>query len=155
MTHQKPHQPFGKQAANNADPVMNGLKEELASLKRNKINVDQLQHTEAASKALLHEGQEMMRGATTKRSHQAYERQVHESETVEKEAQRLQQEGKAAAAEEARNALREAAVVQNVAQALAAEANTQLRLFAKVGTPVAQVQASSNSDDKDDDVDMD
>lgn len=152
---QKSHQPFGKQVGSAVDPVMNGLKEELASLKRNKINVEQLQRTEVASKALLHEGEEMMRGANTKRSRQAYQRQVHESENVEKEALRLQQEGKSAAAEEARAALREAAVVQNVAQALAAEANTQLRMFAKVGTPVAQVQASSSSDDGDEDVDSD
>jgi hypothetical protein len=153
---QKPHQAFGKQTANNADPVMNGLKEELASLKRNKINVEQLQRTESASKALLHEGQEMMRGASSKRSHQAYERQVHESETVEKEALRIEQEGKLAAAEEARAALREATVVQNVAQALATEANTQLRQFAKVVAPVPKASAASSSDEEvDEDVDMD
>lgn len=155
MATQKPHKPFGQQAVNTADPVMNGLKEELASLKRNKINVEQLQHTEAASKALLHEGQEMMRGATTKRSRQAYERQVHGSEVVEKEALKLEQEGKAAAAEQARESLREAAVVQNVAQALAAEANTQLRQFSKVVAPASKVSGTSSSDDMDEDVDMD
>lgn len=153
-THQ-PHEPFGKQTASTADPVMNGLKVELASLKRNKINVDQLQHTEAASRALVREGQEMMRGATSKHSRQAYERQVHSSETVEKEALGLMQDGKAAAAEDARAALHEAAVVQKVAQALASEANSQLKLFAKAVAPARKASNASNSDDADDDVDMD
>jgi len=152
---EKPHQSFGKQTASTTDPVMNGLKDALASLKRNEINVDQLQREEASSKALLRESQEMLRGATSKHSRQAYERQVHQSETVEKESLSLQQEGKAAAAEDARAALREANVVQNVAKALAAEANSQLRLFAKAVAPAPKASSASSSDDADDDLDMD
>jgi len=152
----QPHQSFGKQTAKVSDPVMNGLKVELASLKRNKINVEQLQRTEGASKALLREGEEMMRGATSRHSREAYGRQVHESETVEKEAVGLMQDGRVAAAEDARAALREAAVVQKVAQALAAEASTQLRQYAKVVEPTKQALGASTSDDADDDdLDMD
>merc|ERR1719160_564203 len=120
--------------------------ERLARL-RNHINVMQLQRTEAASRALLREGEEMMRGATSKHSRQAYGRQVHESETVEKEAAGLMQDGRAAAADDARAALREAAVVQKVAQALAAEASTQLRQYAKVVEPTKQALGASTSDD--------
>merc|ERR1719159_785018 len=111
------------------DPVLAGLRDELAELKRNKINVGELERTAVASKALLHESEEMRRAAVNLRSRQAYEHQVRNSVQVQKEASGLLQAGMATAADDARAALQEANAVQSASKALAAEAEAQLKMF--------------------------
>eukprot|EP00746_Dinoflagellata_sp_MGD_P164608 gnl/MRDRNA2_/MRDRNA2_93327_c0_seq1.p1 gnl/MRDRNA2_/MRDRNA2_93327_c0~~gnl/MRDRNA2_/MRDRNA2_93327_c0_seq1.p1 ORF type:complete len:191 (+),score=71.72 gnl/MRDRNA2_/MRDRNA2_93327_c0_seq1:81-653(+) len=132
------------------DPVLSGLRDELAELKRNQINVQQLEHTAVASKALLHESQEMRRVAVNLRSRHAYDQQVHDSVQVQKEATGLLQAGMAEATDEAREALQEATVVQSVAKSLAAEASAQLKMLAH-DSPVAPLEATKSTAPTDDD----
>jgi len=108
----------------------------LTEVKQNGANVRQLQEALAADVALLREGGALRRVSASHRSRVNAELQVHRSEALVRDTDAMLRESKAAAMEGARAALREAADVRHAADALAAEAEEQLRVLAP-GAPAA------------------
>eukprot|EP00927_Polykrikos_kofoidii_P057885 TRINITY_DN5210_c0_g2_i1.p1 TRINITY_DN5210_c0_g2~~TRINITY_DN5210_c0_g2_i1.p1 ORF type:complete len:310 (+),score=68.41 TRINITY_DN5210_c0_g2_i1:77-931(+) len=102
------------------------LKQMGDEVRQNTANVDQLRSTLSADVALLRESAKLERAARSRASRKAAARQVHQSELLVKETGEMLKEGRNAAADTARSALKQAEAARGAAQQLAAEASADL-----------------------------
>merc|ERR1719333_923719 len=145
----------GPEASVGASSAVTELREELVALQQRRMNAKVLQEALQANAALLRQTASLAR-ASRGRARIAAENQLKSGEKMVLSMAAMVKEGRADALEAAREAAEEAAVIQQAADKLAAEANAQIKLFSGAGhvapNPAAQKQArASQNEEKDED----